>query len=618
MAQRAASEDGPRRVLRSISNTDDHDHGDNHRPESPPIQPATPRTARFSMLRWRHASDSQLSTKARIQAEQDIPPVPAMPSGISTTSRRGRPVVQPYIADYSAAPSIIMTAPTLDVADQRPTLQRTKSRKFHPFSRQKQAIGPTVVEPSPDRPSMDDRSTDGRRSMDRRRKLEHRKSRFGTFGRSKDPAEELRKLAGSRIGGVDGGGETLSMDQSRTGSSLALPIGRKSESSRSEGDPRPLTSFGAMPTTPEKPRMGQANSTFPWLSRRNKQRASLFPLPVRIPPPSEMSPTEPQTPRPSTSARSSGSPEPSSAHSSPQRRDPPYSSTNNGPHPFGIPHLNSSTALAAASISFAAPGGSLLRNNSVHSAQSSGSSPALLPPMAIKGRTRSSTLGSNSGRSDDAPPPTPPFANGTQRDSTSTAGRSSFSNLFHLSRLRHGSDPHSPKQGSPSHGGGTPALGSHSNSLHLNREHYSLPEREEGETAIQFLARADDTIPKDQIPSLLADNGDEFHVAVMRSYMRKFAFFGDPLDMALRKLLMEVDLPKEAQQIDRVLQGFADRYHECNPGIFTNSGTFDGYDFIFGANNLQEGHISSRFHYYSCTATPLIRTTKRRWPRVSM
>ncbi|GME40880.1 SEC7-like protein [Neofusicoccum parvum] len=38
--------------------------------------------------------------------------------------------------------------------------------------------------------------------------------------------------------------------------------------------------------------------------------------------------------------------------------------------------------------------------------------------------------------------------------------------------------------------------------------------------------------------------------------------------MALRKLLMEVELPKETQQIDRVLQGFADRYHECNPGIF--------------------------------------------------
>jgi hypothetical protein len=570
MAQRAASEDRPRRA-RTVSGTDDDD-----RPPSPPIQPATPRTARFSMLRWRNASDSQLSTKARIQAEQDIPPVPAMPTGISSTSRRLRQN-QAYRADGVAAPSIIMTAPTSDAMDDRPTLQRTKSRKFHPFTRQKQAAGPTVVEPASERPSMDERSIDGRKSVDRR-KLEHRKSRFGTFGRSKDPAEELRKLAGSRMGGAGGGEEALSLDHSRAGSSLAPPMGRRSESSRSEGDHGPGASFAVMPLSPERPRVGQVNSTFPWISRRNKQRSSLFPLPVRMPPPSETSHTEPHTPRASTSARSSGSPEPSSTHSSPRRREPLFPNAENGHHPLASQQLISSTTLAAASIAFAAPGG-LLRNNSVHSAQSSSSSPALLPPITIKGRTRSSTLGSNSGRSDDAPPPTPPFLNGGARDSTSTAGRSSFSNLFHLSRLRHSSDPHSPRQGSPSHGMGTPVLNSQSNSLHLAREHFRLPEREEGETAIQFLARADDLIPKDQIPSLLADHIDDFHLAVMRSYMRKFAFFGDPLDMALRKLLMEVDLPKEAQQIDRVLQSFADRYHECNPGIFTSSGASDWQTF---------------------------------------
>jgi Sec7-like guanine-nucleotide exchange factor len=42
--------------------------------------------------------------------------------------------------------------------------------------------------------------------------------------------------------------------------------------------------------------------------------------------------------------------------------------------------------------------------------------------------------------------------------------------------------------------------------------------------------------------------------------------------MAIRKLLMEVELPKETQQIDRFLQAFADRYHECNPGIFATTG----------------------------------------------
>lgn len=52
--------------------------------------------------------------------------------------------------------------------------------------------------------------------------------------------------------------------------------------------------------------------------------------------------------------------------------------------------------------------------------------------------------------------------------------------------------------------------------------------------------------------------------------MRGFKFFGDPLDMSIRKLLMEAELPKETQQIDRVLQAFANRYHECNPGIYAS------------------------------------------------
>jgi Sec7-like guanine-nucleotide exchange factor len=56
--------------------------------------------------------------------------------------------------------------------------------------------------------------------------------------------------------------------------------------------------------------------------------------------------------------------------------------------------------------------------------------------------------------------------------------------------------------------------------------------------------------------------------------MRTFAFFGEPIDMAIRKLLMEAELPKETQQIDRFLQGFADRYYECNPGVFATTGMY--------------------------------------------
>ena len=57
----------------------------------------------------------------------------------------------------------------------------------------------------------------------------------------------------------------------------------------------------------------------------------------------------------------------------------------------------------------------------------------------------------------------------------------------------------------------------------------------------------------------------------LRKYMRGFSYFGESIDMAIRKMLMEVELPKETQQIDRLLGGFADRYYECNPGIFAST-----------------------------------------------
>ena len=36
---------------------------------------------------------------------------------------------------------------------------------------------------------------------------------------------------------------------------------------------------------------------------------------------------------------------------------------------------------------------------------------------------------------------------------------------------------------------------------------------------------------------------------------------------------MDVGLPKETQQIDRVVEAFAKRYTECNPGLFTSDGS---------------------------------------------
>lgn len=36
---------------------------------------------------------------------------------------------------------------------------------------------------------------------------------------------------------------------------------------------------------------------------------------------------------------------------------------------------------------------------------------------------------------------------------------------------------------------------------------------------------------------------------------------------------MEVGLPRETQQIDRVMEAFAFRYRQCNPNLFTLDGT---------------------------------------------
>lgn len=542
--QRAASADGPRMMSRSTSH-----NVDSERSLSPILPPPVAKAPRFSLSRFRHASDPQLATRARLHAEGDIPPMPAMPTNMGTRVRRSDST-----EDHMQAPTVMITAPTTDgMTMSNPRLERRKS-KFMPFPRQRQTNGSIALETQSARPS-----------MDTRRKTDNRKSRFGTFGRSRDPVDELRRLAGSRMAvpEADDAHSISTSNGNGGGSSLTLPIGRKSESSKS--DIADWASSDNMPS-PGRPKP-QTNHSFAWLSRRNRQRESMFPRPDITPLTDSRTSTEPQTPRASTSARST-----TSSHGSPVRASPARQArmAYNTHEVYDMASHSTSAALAATAIHFAGPGGALFRTSSTHSLRSAQSSPALALPSGVQ-RTRSSTM--NSGRSEDMHPPTPPMINGSSRTSTSTAGRSSFSNLFHLShRFRHSSDPHSPRQGSPGH---IPGPDSQSNSLSMSRESAVLPDREEGETPMQYLERVEAVVPRSQIASILARKTEEFYHTVMRSFMRKNAYFGDPLDMALRKLLMEIDLPKETQQIDRVLQSFADRYHECNPGVFPDSGMLE-------------------------------------------
>ncbi|PHH58572.1 hypothetical protein CDD81_5206 [Ophiocordyceps australis] len=177
-------------------------------------------------------------------------------------------------------------------------------------------------------------------------------------------------------------------------------------------------------------------------------------------------------------------------------------------------------------------------------------------------RGRSSTLSSAGRDSSDGHHTNPP----PHHVLASTTGRKSFSDLFGLGRVRHHSDLSHQGSLTPA----TPAsLTSKSNSLQLSRSSLVLPERRDDESPAKYLARLEDVVSRHAIASALSRGSDSFSAAVLRSYMRSFSFFGDPMDMALRKLLMEAELPKETQQIDRCLQAFANRYHECNPGIYS-------------------------------------------------
>lgn len=240
-----------------------------------------------------------------------------------------------------------------------------------------------------------------------------------------------------------------------------------------------------------------------------------------------------------------------------------------GDDDFGPPTASTPlTGLGTSSAHLVREPNHLLRRLSGRSAHSTRSSPSLAPPTRLSSRGRSSTMGSVS---DEARHPTPPGPMG--RTSTSTTGRSSLASFFTLShRLRPSSDSPFPRRGSPV---ASSRNTSKPNSFSIPRESsFVVPERESDETPAKYLVRLQEAVSRGAIAGILSKSEDSFSQAVLKSYLRSFAFFEDPMDMAIRKLLMQAELPKETQQIDRLLQKFADRYHECNPGIFSSPGLF--------------------------------------------
>lgn len=105
----------------------------------------------------------------------------------------------------------------------------------------------------------------------------------------------------------------------------------------------------------------------------------------------------------------------------------------------------------------------------------------------------------------------------------------------------------------------------------LQRSSLSLPIRVEDEPPEEYLDRVRQLGFGSYTAGALSKYGDDFHMNVLKLYLQLFSFVDDPLDMALRKFLIHARLPQETQHIDRLLDAFAYRYHECNPDIYVSA-----------------------------------------------
>ncbi|KAI0704903.1 hypothetical protein BC835DRAFT_1410243 [Cytidiella melzeri] len=106
----------------------------------------------------------------------------------------------------------------------------------------------------------------------------------------------------------------------------------------------------------------------------------------------------------------------------------------------------------------------------------------------------------------------------------------------------------------------------------LSRQSVEIPKPRyhEEESPEIYLQRLTEAVSKAEVASVLASSSDEFHTKALRAYLARFDFNHDPLDVALRRLLMDVGLPRETQQIDRVMEAFAEWYHHCHPNLFNS------------------------------------------------
>ncbi|GMH39854.1 hypothetical protein BSKO_07758 [Bryopsis sp. KO-2023] len=85
-----------------------------------------------------------------------------------------------------------------------------------------------------------------------------------------------------------------------------------------------------------------------------------------------------------------------------------------------------------------------------------------------------------------------------------------------------------------------------------------------------FLRKHRDELDETMMGEYLGHH-DDMPIAVMHAYIDMEQYLGLTIDEALRKLLAGFRIPGEAQKIDRIMEKFAGRYCQDNPGVFKSA-----------------------------------------------
>nr|XP_014340005.1 PREDICTED: cytohesin-1 [Latimeria chalumnae] len=91
------------------------------------------------------------------------------------------------------------------------------------------------------------------------------------------------------------------------------------------------------------------------------------------------------------------------------------------------------------------------------------------------------------------------------------------------------------------------------------------------EDIAQFLYKGEG-LNKTAIGDYLGER-DDFNIQVLHAFVELHEFTDLNLVQALRQFLWSFRLPGEAQKIDRMMEAFAQRYCQCNSGVFQCTGT---------------------------------------------